>query len=356
NAAPQLATEIDGAALIGAGTHRDAAAPDAANPAVDASARVSLRDYAFRSEVEAQYARYLHSSWRAWADAESERRRLANLYVGLFTLHQELAGALVEGQLELVWGMALCTARKAGSAISYPLITQTMELSFNPETQAAELRPRDIAPRVEVDVFFHADTPAWSNLEKEAEQFLITTRDTLSPFAPASIEPLLDLARRTFESAAQQTGEPNQCEISSSWVLFARPRSSVAAVQDLERFRDQLSLLDNESSLPQAVAALVTEPSSLVSPAALPAYRGVTAAYHAGAAQSTDAQDLFFPKPFNDEQARIVQMLEISDGVVVQGPPGTGKTHTIANIICHWLANGRRVLVTSMRDPALAVL
>ena len=28
----------------------------------------------------------------------------------------------------------------------------------------------------------------------------------------------------------------------------------------------------------------------------------------------------------------------------------------IANIICHWLANGRRVLVTSMRDPALAVL
>src|SRR4029079_2618717 len=83
---------------------------------------------------------------------------------------------------------------------------------------------------------------------------------------------------------------------------------------------------------------------------------GVTAAYHAGAAQSTDAQDLFFPKPFNDEQARIVQMLEISAGVVVQGPPGTGKTHTIANIICHWLANGRRVLVTSMRDPALALL
>src|SRR4029079_19743660 len=83
---------------------------------------------------------------------------------------------------------------------------------------------------------------------------------------------------------------------------------------------------------------------------------GVTAAYHAGAAQSTDAQDLFFPKPFNDEQARIVQMLEISAGVVVQGPPGTGKTHTIANIICHWLATGRRVLVTSMKDPALAVL
>jgi len=41
---------------------------------------------------------------------------------------------------------------------------------------------------------------------------------------------------------------------------------------------------------------------------------------------------------------------------VVQGPPGTGKTHTIANIICHYLATGRTVLVTSKGDPALSVL
>ncbi|GAF60699.1 DNA helicase [Psychrobacter sp. JCM 18903] len=42
--------------------------------------------------------------------------------------------------------------------------------------------------------------------------------------------------------------------------------------------------------------------------------------------------------------------------MVVQGPPGTGKTHTIANVICHYLALGKRVLVTSMKDPALKVL
>jgi hypothetical protein len=40
----------------------------------------------------------------------------------------------------------------------------------------------------------------------------------------------------------------------------------------------------------------------------------------------------------------------------VQGPPGTGKTHSIANVISHYLANGKRVLVTSMKEPALAVL
>jgi hypothetical protein len=67
-------------------------------------------------------------------------------------------------------------------------------------------------------------------------------------------------------------------------------------------------------------------------------------------------QDLFFPKPFNREQVEVVQRLAHRAGVVVQGPPGTGKTHTISNIICHYLALGKRVLVTSQKVPALRVL
>ena len=66
--------------------------------------------------------------------------------------------------------------------------------------------------------------------------------------------------------------------------------------------------------------------------------------------------EIFFPKEFNQAQIDIIRLLETSDGVVVQGPPGTGKTHTIANIICHFLATGRRVLVTSQGEPALNVL
>jgi hypothetical protein len=40
----------------------------------------------------------------------------------------------------------------------------------------------------------------------------------------------------------------------------------------------------------------------------------------------------------------------------VKGPPGTGKSHTIANLICHLLAMGHRVLVTAHAPKALAVL
>ena len=367
HSAPRLATEVEGEALISAGTHRDANAPaadiaQAADPTVDPRARVTFSNYAFRAEVEAQHARYLETAWQPWAQVEGKRRQVAHLYVGLFTLQQELAGALVEGQLELVWGMGLCRATTSGSQIVHPLVTRGMELSFDPATQAAQLRPRDSDPRLELEIFLQADTAALANAEKEAAQFLADTGETLSPFEPASYEPLLAIARRGLDAAkdsapAGQQDDPGHFEITSEWVLFARPRSTVVAVQDLERFREVLAALGEEARLPEAVAALVTEPASVATPVKLPSYRGVTAAYHAGGnAELVEAQDLFFPKPFNDEQARIVQMLEVSDGVVVQGPPGTGKTHTIANIICHWLANGRRVLVTSMRDPALAVL
>jgi len=65
--------------------------------------------------------------------------------------------------------------------------------------------------------------------------------------------------------------------------------------------------------------------------------------------------DLFFPKPFNDDQVQIIRRLEKSDGLVVQGPLNR-KTHTIANIISHMLATGRRVLVVSHGETALRVI
>ena len=67
-------------------------------------------------------------------------------------------------------------------------------------------------------------------------------------------------------------------------------------------------------------------------------------------------EELYFPLPYNDEQVTIVQRLKRAPGVTVQGPPGTGKTHTIANVICHYLASGKRVLVTSRGEAALSVL
>ena len=66
--------------------------------------------------------------------------------------------------------------------------------------------------------------------------------------------------------------------------------------------------------------------------------------------------EVFFPKPSNEEQRRIVDKIRAASGVLVQGPPGTGKSHTIANLICHLLATGQRTLITAKTPRALQVL
>ncbi|MGZ8190889.1 MAG: AAA domain-containing protein [Methylococcaceae bacterium] len=65
---------------------------------------------------------------------------------------------------------------------------------------------------------------------------------------------------------------------------------------------------------------------------------------------------IYFPKKYNDEQIQIIEKMRRNNKILVQGPPGTGKSHTIANLICHLLANGKKVLVTAYTKRALEVL
>lgn len=72
----------------------------------------------------------------------------------------------------------------------------------------------------------------------------------------------------------------------------------------------------------------------------------------------TDGEDhdILLSKVANREQLEIARAIERTSSVLVQGPPGTGKTHTIANLLGHFLAQGKKVLITSSKAKALDVL
>jgi REase_MTES_1575/AAA domain len=144
--------------------------------------------------------------------------------------------------------------------------------------------------------------------------------------------------------------------VSDRWVLFVRPRSDNFLLKDIENLKKSAERAADK--LPSPAKTLVTGPSKEAEQPWRPLAPMVGEAIGGDDTPVADSPlgDLFFPKPFNDEQIEIVRRLEKSDGVVVQGPPGTGKTHTISNIVCHYLATGRRVLVVSHGEPALAVL
>ena len=55
-----------------------------------------LSDYEKAALVRAQFATYLATRWRPWAEEEKRRRRTIRLYSQLFTLKQQLEGSIVE--------------------------------------------------------------------------------------------------------------------------------------------------------------------------------------------------------------------------------------------------------------------
>ncbi len=376
NDEPRLRDSVEGASLIASGTHRAEGSPTSATdqnkPVINPEAIVSLADYSASALVRAELRTYIDSVWKPWAEREGLNRRAIKIYSQLFTLKQQLEGGIVEAQLELVWGVGIGTWNCQGTIVGYPLVTRAVEISLNPVTAAIEVRPRDIDPRLEVDWYASVDNPGVANLEKASKEFFTKAATTFSPFDRGTYEGLLRSAV-TFldangvywpnEVPAEDRSLPKpdkNLKVTDTWVLFARPRTNSVFLQDLEKLKKDVASSDDPKDLPSAVSALVVEPSTDNTPPVLPAFIGVSATYGGGGEASTPAAatpaHLYFPKPYNDEQVRIVQLLAISDGVAVQGPPGTGKTHTIANIICHYLAEGKRVLVTSMKDPALAVL
>jgi very-short-patch-repair endonuclease len=370
---PRLREAVDGASLIAAGTHcsssnqpEPAQPPDQSRPAIDPQSTITLSDYREASLVRAQFATYLDTEWRPWAEEERRRRKTIRLYSQLFTLKHELEGSIVEAQLELVWGAGLGIWNRNGAIVSYPLIGRLVEMSLNPETAEVEIRPRDVDARIEVDWYASADNPGVVDFEKAAKDFFGQATATFSPFDGGTFEPLLRTAVTNLDAngiywpnkvPAEDRTPPkadDKLKVTDTWVLFARPRTNNLFLQDLGRLKERA---EETVTYPAAVAAVVTDPETTNREAELPPFRGVSGSYYPESnSTETKARNLYFPKPFNDEQVRIVQLLDISDGVVVQGPPGTGKTHTIANVICHYLAGGKRVLVTSMKDPALTVL
>lgn len=364
---PRLRQSADGASLIQAGTHHSPqSTPEQGQPAIDPEATVILAEYDKAEQVRAQFSTYMDTRWRPWAEEEKLRRKSIRLYSQLFTLKQQLEGGIVETPLELIWGVGMGVWNYKGTIVSYPLVGRLVELSLNPKTAEVEIRPRDVDPRLELDWYASIDNPGVATLEKAAKVFFGAASVTFSPFDRDTFEYLLRTATAHLDGngiywptqvPAEDRTLPtpdDKLKVTDTWVLFARPRTNNLFVQDLENLKKQV--LDAEV-FPGAVNTIVTDPDTVNPDVVLPSFRGVSASYHAErAGTGKRVRDLYFPKPFNDEQVRIIQMLEVSPGVVVQGPPGTGKTHTIANVICHYLAEGKRVLVTSMKDPALAVL
>jgi len=65
--------------------------------------------------------------------------------------------------------------------------------------------------------------------------------------------------------------------------------------------------------------------------------------------------ELYFPFPYDEYQLRVLSIIN-NTASIIQGPPGTGKSQTIANLLCHLVAKGKKVLFVSQKQQALKVV
>lgn len=323
-----------------------------------------LAEHPGRTRLEQALDGYRREVWAPWVLEERPRRHAIDLYNGLFALRQMLDGGS-EQPVELVWGIGIARWKCPAGRLHHPLLTVPVELTLNEITHAIDIRPRTEAlPGIEAAPLDALDAPSVDEWQRGTQRYLDGLEgEGLSPFAPESFAPVLRRAVALLDPdghylpdlGERQPPIGDTLQVNGGWVLIERTRRATQLMDDLRRFRAEIEKIDDIAQLPAAVRVLIEPPADAATAETYPAYRGVSTIPGVTSSDGS-GDDLFFPLPFNREQVEVIQRLATRPGVVVQGPPGTGKTHTIANIISHYLALGKRVLVTSQKAPALKVL
>lgn len=326
-----------------------------------------------RPEAAGTITHWIEGPWAAWATEELPRRRTIALYQQLYKVFQLVEVGGGESAVEVIWGIGMVHWEKDGRVLDRPLLEVRVDVELDDNRGGLiRVRPTSADPAFDLKPYEEFGCTGLPQLSELIRRELRRCADDegLSPFLRGSFEPILSAAAARLDPDGTYTpddavtlkpkGETRKTDlaVSDAWVLFARPRTQHVVLQDIERLRNAAE--DAKREIGGVAERLVTDPSKVAITAQwapLDHKIGGSGGGDAPAPDDTDtAFDVFFPKPFNDDQIEIVRRLKGADGLVVQGPPGTGKTHTIANIICHAMATGQRVLVVSRGESALAVL
>ena len=299
--------------------------------------------------VQDEWDYYVKEQWRPWADSYDQWEKIKKAYGQLFKIHERQQSS---EKYENVIGLGLLTWQPSqNQRTRRHLLVANARLDFEersgtftlyPDIDGAKLRP-------ELDMLDIEQQPVQA--EQRSKHYLVSARD--DPWQKAVIDGVLQglvnslapESRYDDLIEAKNTASKNPVvEYSPALILRKRPSKNLTEV--LKKIKEQIEFAGGIRGLFAELAEI--EQGDVVN-----------SQYQAGEAQpeGQDPEDrIFFPKPSNNEQRRVVEALRRANGVLVQGPPGTGKSHTIANLICHLLATGNRILITAKKAKAVEVL
>lgn len=295
-------------------------------------------DAADADEVGAALDEWCETIGRKWQAEARLVEASRQLYKNLFELRTRLSRE--HDAFELVWGF-WPIRWNSEAPVHHPLFVIPVELDY--DGRRAEIVVAPSGP-VQLVVDPVADLDGLSDRATLTAMRSSPTGVTDTPWSSDATDDVKRVLRAidhdgTIGTRRQSAGA--QALVYEGWHLFVRRRPT-----DYRGFLEALRLQfgDPDAEIPAPLAAVVVD-----EPSKLRADSG--AGWH-----GPGGTEFLLPKPANEEQMRILERAVESNGVTAQGPPGTGKSHTIANLVSHFVAAGKRVLVTAQKEGALAVL
>ena len=307
-------------------------------------------------EVEDAWLEYWLNQWEPWAKEMRRWQEFHKVYEAVDFMRRRLEEA--EERYELLLGVGLLQWRDAaGTRVERHLLTAPADIELDAARGILKVVPAASFEsfRIERDMLDLQDRP---RLDDEQCEELLEDLDISAWDAAKVGEILRTIANRAKpptqveeEAFERATRVDEVFRVFYAPALILRERRPTAFKEVVERLLDRVGD-DSPEETTEPWKRFLAEGDSTF---------GTTTASHVGqpldGRRSADPlKRLLFPLPTNDEQRQIVSRLETQPFVLVKGPPGTGKSLTIANLICHLLAHGERVLVTAEVAKGLRVL
>lgn len=305
-------------------------------------------------QVMSAWEHYLEKAWLPWMEKHQVWKEIQKVYKQLFEIHQQQQKLGEEYELVLGLGLLQWLVPNEQSVRRHLVISKA-NLNFDHQSGTFTVTADEEGAKLDIEL----------NM-LDAYQPLSAVGSIKASFEIAEDNPWdRNMTESVLSSLANLIGEGNGeycAELTYDSSITSKPKVYFApalilrkrSLRGLEMVLDQIKeLVKQNKSMPEWFSDLCEEPRISTGNTGSGMSKDV-----AGDAPAHVFEDgtVYFPLQSNSQQRQIVEKWQSADGILVQGPPGTGKSLTIANLICHLLANGQRVLVTAKTPRALQVL
>ncbi|MGM9541828.1 MAG: AAA domain-containing protein [Candidatus Limivicinus sp.] len=284
-----------------------------------------------------------------WAAKQKITEQTRNLFTDLYRFYFELQRE-VETEEIIVANGILCDVEN--SDIRHPVLTHRVKMEYDADSNTVSIVDTDTPSELYSVVFQVMENVNLTGINALTEDL---QKNDYHPLDRNDTPAFLKILVHQLSSSSLFSEDPIPYgeKTHSRLLLYLNPCFIVRKRLDgtLKAIERIIEDIQETGEVPKPIRDIVSGGTIDV-----PEDIGETPIEERLAAVGGESIDILLSKEANKEQLDIAKRIEHYNAVLVQGPPGTGKTHTIANLMGHFLAQGKSVLVTSYTKKALSVL